>query len=155
MGKNYVWQKFDQQKQFHLTKTGYLEQVCSNEKVLNSKGIKQSYLVRLKKKGLGIEIKRDLARFEDVYYEYQSVDFPGLEVTAESFTPYCVPDKNMILLIVKPQVALANVKLVIKQQYFILIDIDELKAFEVALSGGEDIKVVNRVFFCSPEVFLG
>lgn len=28
LGKSFFWQKFDQQKQFHLTKLGYLESVC-------------------------------------------------------------------------------------------------------------------------------
>lgn len=155
LGKNFVWQKFDLQNQFHLAKQGYLEQVCDNFKCTQASGVKQSFLIRMKKVGAGIEIKKDLTRFEDPYYDFQKVNFPGLEITVDMFTPYCVFDRSLILLAIKPQVALANVKQQLKQQYFIVIDTKTMTAHEVSLPETSDIKLINKVFFCGPSSFLG
>jgi hypothetical protein len=71
----------------------------------------QSYLIRVGRRGVSLEIKRDLKRFEDPHYDFQLVDFAGIPaITVESFRAYCVYDTSFILLTIKPQVALTTLK---------------------------------------------
>ena len=134
------------QKYFHIAKLGYIEAVCSNIKE-SKKAKHNSFLVRVKKFGAQIEIKRDLARFEDPFYEFQKVNFPGLEkTTILSFVPYCIPDKpNLIMLSMMPQL-FAN-RAESKQMYFIIIDLTNLSASECEFSEGAYL--LNSIYFCS------
>lgn len=110
--------------------------------------------MRLKKNGSQIEIKRDLSRFEDTYYEFQKVAFAGLPVAVASFTPYCVfESQNLILLDIQPQQLLQKTSN--KLQYFVVVDTEELKAYECTVESDNAGLKINQIYFFSSEGFLG
>jgi hypothetical protein len=54
--------------------------------------------------GAKLEIKKDLTRFEDSYYDFLAVDFEGFPITVTSFASYTVPGKpSWIFITVNPQ----------------------------------------------------
>jgi hypothetical protein len=82
MGKFFLWQKFDQQKQFHLTKPGCFEMLCDNT------------LIRVTRDGCQLEIKNNLERFEDSFYDFLPMEFEGLPIIVSSFSAFKIPDCN-------------------------------------------------------------
>ena len=48
-------------------------------------------LVRVHRDGVHIEVKRDLARFEERFYDFLPLDFAGLPIIVSNFTCYKVP----------------------------------------------------------------
>jgi hypothetical protein len=75
-GKLFFWQKFDMQNQFHLSPESSIAQVCGD------------VLISIKKQGVTIQIKKELLRFEDPFYEFQTVDFPGIPITTRCFSAH-------------------------------------------------------------------
>lgn len=99
LGKNFQWQKYDLQNQFHLSRMNSLEQVCNG------------VLIKVLKDQAKIEIKKELKRFEDTFYEFQSIRFLGLPIFVSSFTPYNIPgESKRFLLCIKPEATLLNRK---------------------------------------------
>lgn len=45
-------------------------------------------LVRVYRDGCGIEIKKDLSQFEDRFYDFVPLDFPGLPIIVSNFMTY-------------------------------------------------------------------
>lgn len=71
-----------------------------------------------------------------------------------SFTPYCVHDSpNLILLDIQPQQSL--LKTSNKLQYFVVIDTEELKAYECSFESDNSGIKINQIFFFSSDGFLG
>jgi len=82
-------------------------------------------LIRVYVDGVQIEIKKNLERFEDHFYDFLPIDFAGLPITMSYFTPYKVPgEARKILLLVNPKTTI--VKTEIKKQYLVLLDLETL-----------------------------
>jgi len=140
LGKNFFWQKFDQQQQFHLTKEQTLEQVCAKT------------LIRVHKKGVKIEIKKELDRFEDSFYEFQQITFEGIPITVSSFAPYRIPGfKRLIFLVInsKSEIRVSN-----RPQYLVVLDIDRLTGHLVELEANNQKLKISKLFFCSPTFIM-
>ena len=61
-------------------------------------------IVRIHKEKAVIEVKEDMTRFEDPFYEFQTMEFAGLDIMVKSFIPYVVPDKpHLIFLCIIPE----------------------------------------------------
>lgn len=138
-GKAFQWQKYDYQNQFHLSQINCLEQVCAGT------------LIRVHKDSAKIEIKQELKRFEDRFYEFKAVMFKGLPIFVDSFIPYRIPGiANRFLLCIKPEATLLNRKVL--PQYFIFLDSDAGMASELHLEGK---RVFSHVFFYNETNFIG
>ena len=86
-------------------------------------------LIRVYVDGVQIEIKKNLERFEEHFYDFLPMDFAGLPIIMSNFTPYRVPgEARKILLLVNPKPSI--VKTEIKKQYLVLLDLETLQAHE-------------------------
>lgn len=103
--------------------------------------------------GATIEIKKDLSRFEDSYYDFIDIDFKGLPITVTSFVGYKIPTRDhLIFMTINPVVDLDQNKK--KKQYCIVIDTDALVAQEVELESEKD-SVFSKIFFVDHYRLLG
>lgn len=79
--------------------------------------------------------------------------FDGLPITVVSFTPHCVHESsNLILLDIQPQQSVLKTS---KLQYFVVIDTQDLKAYECYLDSDNSGYKINQLFFFSAGGFLG
>jgi hypothetical protein len=84
-----------------LTKPDHFEAVCAN------------VLIRVSKEKSIIEIKKDLTKFEENFYEFQKLDFAGLNIIVSNFTAYSIYGLEGHLFMVinpKPSVVKSNQK---------------------------------------------
>jgi hypothetical protein len=108
-------------------------------------------LIKVVKEGALIEIKPELKRFEDRFYEFQSIDFAGLPIFVSVFTPYSIPGTTKkFLLCIKPEATLLNRKVL--PQYFVYVDCEQGVATELTL---EDNFVFSQIYFYSESCFIG
>lgn len=134
------WQKFDQQKQFHVTKQKHFEQV-SNDMV-----------IRMAVHGATIEIKKDLTRFEDSYHDFINIDFEGWpDVTVGSFTPYTIPGRPHLMFITVDPLE-SDLYQKAAKQFCLLLDSEELVAHECSV---DDDDVFTKIYFTDQNRFLG
>ena len=75
-----------------MTKAEHYEQICDNT------------LIRVSKERGRIEIKKDLSRFEDAYYDFQSIDFDGFDISVQNFIPFAIPDTKLLFLLINPKI---------------------------------------------------
>lgn len=109
-------------------------------------------VIRLSTAEAKIEIKKDLSRFEDSYYDFISISFDGLPITVASFTPYLVPTRpNLTCLAIDP---VQDVNKKICKQYYVMIDSETLSAKECVVEG-ESGNVFSKIFFVDNYRFLG
>jgi hypothetical protein len=98
-----------------------------------------------------IEIKQELKRFEDNFYEFQFIRFKGLPIFVSSFIPYAIPgDGTKFLLCIKPEATLLNRK--VMPQYFVYVDCKEAIGFELVM---EEHVVFNQIYFYNQNCFIG
>jgi len=61
-------------------------------------------LIRVYRDGVQIEVKRDLSRFEERFYDFIPLDFEGLPIIVSNFTCYKVAgNQSQIFLIINPK----------------------------------------------------
>lgn len=87
-----------------------------------------------------------MSRFEDAYYEFQSIDFDGFDISVQNFIPYAIPDKKLLFLLINPKFK-ANIG---RKQYCVIVDTERLNAFEC--TGIEEN--FDKIFFFSDSDFL-
>jgi hypothetical protein len=103
--------------------------------------------------GAKLEVKKDLSKFENNYYDFIGVDFEGFPITVTSFTPYVVPGKaNWIFILINPMQTISKTST--KKQYYLMVDIDLLVAQECIIES-DLTNVFSRIFFVDHYRFLG
>ena len=103
-------------------------------------------------KGAHIEIKKDLSRFEDSYYDFIPIDYDGLPITVTSFKPYSVPTRsNLLFIVIDP---LQDVDKKVRKQYYVMVDTESLVALECLIEGDAN-NCFNKIFFVDSYRFLG
>jgi hypothetical protein len=111
-------------------------------------------LIRVYRDGVQIEVKRDLSRFEERFYDFIPLDFEGLPIIVSNFTCYKVAgNQSQIFLIINPKPSVVRTS--IKKQYLVLIDINSLKAHECQLLEDPSNDRLTKVFFFEQNGFLG
>jgi hypothetical protein len=78
--------------------------------------------------GARIEIKPDLERFEDGYYDFLTIKFEGLPITVRSFSVLAVPGKPDRMFMLVNSVEDEQIKT--RKQYCLMIDTGKLEAWE-------------------------
>lgn len=122
-----------------MSKRNALEQVCNGT------------LFKVHKDKAVIEIKKELKRFEDRFYEFQKITFSGLDIFVSSFTPFAIPGSgHKFLLCIKPEATLLNRKVL--PQYFVYVDCDAAIGTELEMV---EHMVFTQIYFFSPTQFIG
>lgn len=82
------------------------------------------------------------------------MEFEGLPIIVSSFTPYKMPcDKKLFFLTVKPEQTLLKRK--VNPQYFVVIDMEAAKAFDLVPRQVQEPWIFKAVFFFTQTRFIG
>ena len=98
-----------------------------------------------------IEVKQDLSRFEDTFYDFQTMEFAGLPIIVNSFTPYKMcKTSSLILLCIQPEYSPK-----ITPMYFVVVDINNAKAYQCTQKSAGDPWNLTQVLFITETRFIG
>jgi hypothetical protein len=96
--------------------------------------------------GVVLEVKRNIERFEERFYDFMPLDFAGLPIIARNFTCYKVPgDLSLIFMVINPKPSVVSTA--IKKQYLVIIDVEDLKAFDCHVDEAPSSDRLTKVFF--------